>query len=95
MISTQVESLQKLDRQQRYNMILDKLSEIYPEGMTAKELANTLGFIERNATAPRLTELEKKYKRVKTNGTRYDEKTNRNVAVYVLNKEDTNEDISI
>lgn len=89
MISTQVESLQKLDRQKRYNMILDKLKECI-DGMTARELSEALGFKERNATAPRLTELEKQG-RVKTDGTRYDAITNRNVAVYVLNKEDTNE----
>ena len=84
MISTQIESLKKLDRQKRYNLILDKLREVYPEGMTARELATSLGFPERNATAPRLTELEKKYKKVITQGERYDCVTNRSVAVYVL-----------
>lgn len=80
MLGTQIESLQKTNKKDRYKLILDEL-ENHPSGLTARELATILGFVERNAVAPRLTELESKWK-VKTIGVRYDEITQRNVAVY-------------
>lgn len=84
MLNTQIESLQKVDKKQRYTMILTEL-EKYPNGLTARELANKLGFVERNAVAPRLTELERKCK-VKKCGVKYDEITQRNVKVYCIER---------
>ena len=86
MKTTQVESLQQLDRRARCKLILENLAE-HPEGLTARELADELGFTDRNSTAPRLTEMEKSG-RVQTNGTRYDAKSNRNTTVYILTKEE-------
>lgn len=51
--------------------------------MTAREIAYALGFSERNAVAPRLTEMEK-IGHVKVVGTRLDKGTKRRVAVYSI-----------
>ena len=48
-----------------------------------KKIATALGYVERNSTAPRLTELVKKG-RVKEFGTKYDSISNRNVTTYEL-----------
>lgn len=82
MISTRNESILKVDRYKRYNQIRDVLKG-HKEGLTAREIAEKLNYIERNATAPRLTELEKMGE-VKVIGAKYDCKTNRTVAVYAL-----------
>lgn len=55
----------------------------YNEGLTAREIANKLGYIERNATAPRLTELCGMGK-VEAIAKRRDEITGKTVAVYAL-----------
>lgn len=53
----------EVDRNLRYRQIIDVLGLVYPDGLTAKEIAvkmNERGDIptsERNFTAPRLTEL--------------------------------------
>lgn len=54
---TRLESNLKLDRQTRYKQILELL-ETFPGGLTAREIADKLGYVERNSTSPRLTELE-------------------------------------
>lgn len=82
MISTRNESIKQVDKASRYMQILDILKK-YPNGLTAKEIADILGYEERNSTAPRLTELDKKHHRVMPNGKRLDLKTNRNVTVYM------------
>lgn len=51
--------------------------------MTAREVANVLGFTERNAAAPRLTELVKAG-RVQVVGKKPDTVTGRTTAVYEL-----------
>ena len=59
-LETRVESNETIDRQVRYNQILEILAD---EEMTAKEIANEMwmrGYTpsnERNYVAPRLTEL--------------------------------------
>lgn len=68
----------------RRNMILFKLKG---RQMTARELAFELGFFERNATAPRLTELEQRGL-VKVVGTRKDPITKVKVRVYGRADED-------
>lgn len=65
--------------------ILYTLSQ-YPNGLTARELANKLNLFERNSTAPILTRL-KQNKKVLTNGTKFDKITKRYVTNYVLNSE--------
>lgn len=82
MIATRNESNEKVDRATRYKEITDLL-KINPQGLTARQIAYGLGFRERNATAPRLTELVKKGLVIE-DGTRWDEFTKRNVAVYKL-----------
>lgn len=84
MLTTQTESLIKVNKKEKYKLILEELDK-YTNGLTARELAHNLGFVERNAVAPRLTELQAKWK-VKTIGVRYDETTQRNVAVYCLER---------
>ena len=53
---TRVESLNATDKTKRYVEIREELKK-HPNGLTARELANNLGYTERNATAPRCTEL--------------------------------------
>lgn len=81
---TRAESFKKLDKQTRYNLILECL-EKHQKGLTAREISEELGFVERNATAPRLTELVG-LKKVETLSKKYDEKTGVNVAVYTIKK---------
>ena len=81
MISTRDESIKQVNKARRYMQILDTLKE-YPDGLSAKEIADILGYQERNSTAPRLTELDKKHHKVMVIGKRYDFKTNRNVSIY-------------
>lgn len=66
----------------RKTMILDKLQD-NKDGMTARELSRALGFYERNAVAPRLTELAKENK-VITVGKKVDSLTGRLVSVWAL-----------
>ena len=79
---TRAESLNETDKTKRYTEIRDALKDA-PKGLTARELADKLGYKERNATAPRCTELVNKGE-LEVIGKRYDPITNRNVAVYVL-----------
>ncbi len=79
---TRQESNLKVDRQTRYKEILECL-EKHPNGLTAREIANELGYKERNATAPRLTELTTIGK-VEAVSKRYDEVTKTNVSVYKI-----------
>lgn len=83
-MNTQIESLLKVDKKKRQKEILDLL-EMYPYGLTARQIAIKLGYVERNATSPRLTELEAKWK-IKRNGKAYDFTTQRNVTVYILDR---------
>lgn len=86
---TRWESFEKLDRQTMYNLILNTLKLYEKDGLTARELAVKLynqGFIksnERQATAPRLTELVDEGILVVI-GKRVDEISGKNVAVYTL-----------
>lgn len=78
---TRKESFIKTDKQTRQNEILDTLKA---EGsMTALELAYYLGYSERNAVAPRLTELKAKGL-VETDGTMWDCVTGRRVALWKI-----------
>lgn len=85
------ESLDKLDRKRMYDLIIATLHDNQEQGLTARETAIILynqGMIisnERQSTQPRLTELVDK-RVVKVIGKRRDEITNRNVAVYALNR---------
>lgn len=81
---TRAESLRETDKAKRYNEIKEALKG-KPSGLTARELSENLGYIERNATAPRCTELVKMGD-LEVIGKRYDTATNRNVAVYALKK---------
>lgn len=78
---TRAESLSETNKAKRYAEIRLILKQAYPEGLTSRQLSNRLGSEERNYTAPRLTELVAKGE-IEVISKRYDEKTNRNVAVY-------------
>ena len=86
---TRFESLEKLDRNGLYNLILSTLHHNKENGLTAREVAVILynqGLLrsnERQATAPRLTELVDDG-RVIIIGKRFDEISLRNVAVYTI-----------
>lgn len=86
---TRFESLEKLDRNGLYNLILSTLYDNKENGLTAREVAVILynqGLLrsnERQATAPRLTELVDDG-RVVIIGKRFDEISLRNVAVYTI-----------
>ena len=86
---TRFESLEKLDRTGLYNLILSTLHDNKENGLTAREVAVILynqGLLrsnERQATAPRLTELVDDG-RVVIIGKRFDEISLRNVAVYTI-----------
>ena len=79
-------------KQKRCRDILNILYE-FEDGLTAREIAKLLfnrglsATAERNQSAPRLTEMEEAGK-VKVIGKRLDEISNRNVAVYVIEKEE-------
>ena len=79
---TRLESLKKLDKQKRYSQIREVLKNS-KEALTAKEIANVLGFPERNYTAPRLTEMKIKGE-VESVGKKYDYETDRLVTAYKL-----------
>lgn len=86
---TRFESLEKLDRNGLYSLILSTLNDNKENGLTAREVAVILynqGLLrsnERQATAPRLTELVDDG-RVVIIGKRFDEISLRNVAVYTI-----------
>lgn len=86
---TRFESLEKLDRNGLYSLILSTLYDNKENGLTAREVAVILynqGLLrsnERQATAPRLTELVDDG-RVVIIGKRFDEISLRNVAVYTI-----------
>lgn len=63
----------------RKRMILEVLGR--DRAMTAREIAQELGFVERNSTAPRLTELEERGI-VEKVGKKFDKVTRRMVTVY-------------
>ena len=85
---TRRESNEKLDKKRLHDLIISTLID-FKEGMTARELAIELynnGYIksnERQATHPRLTELVDE-KKVAVIGKKFDEISQRNVAVYAL-----------
>lgn len=86
---TRFESYQKVDKNRMYGLILSTLKEHEQNGLTARELAVILynqGHIksnERQATAPRLSELVDDEK-VVVIGKRLDDISLKNVAVYSL-----------
>lgn len=86
---TRFDSMKKIDKTRMYGMIIAALKSASGEGLTARECSTVLynqGKIYdsgRQATAPRLTELEDKGI-VQIIGKRLDNITNRNVAVYAL-----------
>ena len=63
----------------RKRMILEVLGK--DRAMTAREIADELGFVERNSTAPRLSELEERGI-VEKVGKKFDKVTKRMVTVY-------------
>jgi hypothetical protein len=81
--------MKKLDKTRMYGLIISVLKSAKNDGLTARECAIKLyndGKIfdnSRQATAPRLTELENKGI-VKLIGKRYDNLTDRMVGVYTL-----------
>ena len=75
---TRRESYEAMDKETRKKEILAVLDG---REMTAREIAEKLGFHERNAAAPRLTEL-KKAGRVEPCGIRIDGTTGRSVTVW-------------
>jgi len=83
---TRAESYICVNKNIRYAQIKQLLKAVFPSGLTCRELANKLGFDERNYTAPRCTELVNKGQ-LEVIGKRYDPKTNRNVAVYRIREE--------
>ncbi len=86
---TRFDSMKRIDKTRMYSMIIAVLKTASDEGLTARECSAVLynqGKIydnNRQATAPRLTELEDKGV-VQIIGKRLDSVTNRNVAVYAL-----------
>lgn len=73
----------KINLLNRSNIIKQTLAN-FDNGLTARELATELHFVERNSTAPRLTNLVKKGEVIQV-GKRYDKITKRLVTVYKLN----------
>lgn len=61
--------------------VRDILNALGDKEMTARQLAYTLGYSERNATAPRLTEM-KEAGIIEVSGKAYDQTTRRWVATY-------------
>lgn len=90
---TRRESYEKLDRQRLYDLIVSVLIKNGENGLTAREIAVILynqGFVinnDRQAVQPRLTELVDRNV-VQVTGKRFDNITQRNVAVYTLVKEE-------
>lgn len=86
---TRFDSMRRIDKTRMYGLIIAVLKSASEEGLTARECSTILynqGKIydsSRQATAPRLTELEDKGV-VKVVGKKFDNVTNRNVAVYAL-----------
>ena len=74
---TRLESYLKTECSNREKLILSALTK----PMTARQVAQSLGFYDLNAVKPRLTELVAKG-RIEVAGKAYDEVTNRSVAVY-------------
>lgn len=72
----------KINLLNRSNIIKQTLAN-FDNGLTARELATELHFVERNSTAPRLTNLVKKGEVIQV-GKRYDKITKRLVTVYKL-----------
>ena len=89
---TRGEANEKVDRQKRYNQILEILGE-HDEGLTAKETAvymmrrKYIPTSERNFTAPRLTELMD-MGIVEPIGKKICKYTHKRVAVYVIRREE-------
>lgn len=81
--NVQVENNTELTESQLYDlrkrMILEVLGT--DRAMTAREIADELGFVERNSTAPRLSELEERGV-VEKVGKKFDKLTRRMVTVY-------------
>ncbi len=77
----------KINLLNRSNIIKQTLAN-FDNGLTARELANKLHFVERNSTAPRLTNLVKKGEVIQV-GKRYDKITKRLVTVYKIKNEVT------
>lgn len=75
---TRLESWLTTPRDKRKDLIKKALDR---KAMTARELAKELGFVERNAVAPRLTEMMKAGD-VFVCGKKKDPITGKNVAVY-------------
>lgn len=65
-LETRAAANEEVDRNLRYRQIIDVLGRVYPDGLTAKEIAvkmqmrGDIPTSERNFTAPRLTELGKR-----------------------------------
>ncbi|MBR2554302.1 MAG: hypothetical protein IKE94_05505 [Aeriscardovia sp.] len=89
---TRGESNERLDRQKRYTQIMAIL-KAHPEGLTAKETAVQMqrrGYTitaERNASAPRLTELMN-MGMVEPIGKKVCQFTGKKVAIYAIRKEE-------
>lgn len=75
---TRFESFMRCEPNKRCRMILDALGD---KEMTARQIARALGFYERNATAPRLSEMVDKGM-VEVAGKAYDSLTKRYVSTY-------------
>lgn len=75
---TRFESFLQIEPNKRCRMILDVLGD---KEMTARQIAIALGFWERNATAPRLSEMVDRGQ-VEVAGKAYDTLTKRYVSTY-------------
>ena len=75
---TRFESFMQCEPNKRCRLILETLGD---KEMTARQIARALGFYERNATAPRLSEMVDKGM-VEVAGKAYDTLTERHVSVY-------------
>lgn len=75
---TRLESFMQCEPSKRCQMILDVLGD---KEMTARQIARELGFWERNATAPRLSEMVDRGQ-VEVAGKAYDSLTRRHVSTY-------------
>lgn len=83
---TRLASNMKVDRRLRYSQILTALENVYPKGMTVREIMENFKIKERNYIAPRCTELKEKGL-IEEIGKAYDYITNRNITIYRIVKE--------
>ena len=80
---SQKESLDKLDKEGKREILRAQVLGTMQEPLTAREIAKQIGRTTRQDIQPRLTEL-KELGIIETKGRKYDKITDRNVTAYVL-----------